>query len=163
MNCKYCEKECKNLNSLKQHEIRCKLNENKIIIKSNFIIYNKKIKSGEIIELSTNQFTKAKNLGLEIPFVSDETKKKISIASKKQKWGNERRTKHSLSMLKAVEEHQNSYSANNVSGRTKSYDYIDNLGNKFSVKGTWELLVAEFLTKNNIKWTNIIQERITYN
>ena len=30
MNCKYCGKECKNKNSLVQHEIRCKLNPNKI-------------------------------------------------------------------------------------------------------------------------------------
>lgn len=28
--CKYCGKECKNLNSLKQHEIRCKENKNRI-------------------------------------------------------------------------------------------------------------------------------------
>ena len=34
--CKYCGKECKNLNSLKQHEIRCKENPNHInIIKTN--------------------------------------------------------------------------------------------------------------------------------
>lgn len=30
MNCKFCGKECKNSNSLKQHEIRCKQNPNKI-------------------------------------------------------------------------------------------------------------------------------------
>lgn len=29
-NCQYCQKECKGLNSLKQHEIRCKENPNKI-------------------------------------------------------------------------------------------------------------------------------------
>jgi len=31
-NCRYCGKECKNQNSLKQHEIRCKENPNRIII-----------------------------------------------------------------------------------------------------------------------------------
>ena len=31
--CKYCGKECKNLNSLRQHEIRCKQNPNRIINK----------------------------------------------------------------------------------------------------------------------------------
>jgi hypothetical protein len=30
MNCNYCGKECKNLNSLKQHEIRCSKNPNRI-------------------------------------------------------------------------------------------------------------------------------------
>ena len=33
--CKYCGKECKNLNSLKQHEIRCKENPNHITNKGN--------------------------------------------------------------------------------------------------------------------------------
>ena len=33
--CQYCGRECKNLNSLKQHEIRCKQNPNKIECKGN--------------------------------------------------------------------------------------------------------------------------------
>lgn len=45
LKCQYCNKECKNKNSLVQHEIRCKLNPNKII--SGFEIHNNKIKSGE--------------------------------------------------------------------------------------------------------------------
>lgn len=32
MNCKYCNRECKNKNSLAQHEVRCKLNPNKLFI-----------------------------------------------------------------------------------------------------------------------------------
>ncbi len=39
MNCKYCGKECKNTNSLTQHEIRCKQNPDKIEIKSNIVTY----------------------------------------------------------------------------------------------------------------------------
>lgn len=64
-------------------------------------------------------------------------------------------------MLKAVNDHPNSYSAN-ISGRTKSYIYKDSLNNDVKVKGTWELLVANFLTTNNINWTNIIDEKIIY-
>lgn len=33
MNCKFCNKECKNSNSLTQHEIRCKNNPNRIPFK----------------------------------------------------------------------------------------------------------------------------------
>jgi len=44
-NCKYCGKECKNKNSLAQHEIRCKENPNRIKI-SNNILYIKHHKSG---------------------------------------------------------------------------------------------------------------------
>lgn len=158
MFCKYCGKECKNLNSLKQHEIRCKLNENKIEIKSNFIEYNK----NRIGKKGTNQFIKAKELGLELPKVSIETRKKISEYNKKRIWDEEKRKKHSISMLKAVENNPYSYSINNISGRTKSYDCIDSLGNKIKVKGTWELLVSELLEKLNIKWTNKIDEEIFY-
>ena len=32
MNCKYCNKECKNQNSLTQHQIRCKDNPSRIFI-----------------------------------------------------------------------------------------------------------------------------------
>lgn len=35
LNCIYCGKECKSRNSLCQHEIRCKLNPNKIHVVSN--------------------------------------------------------------------------------------------------------------------------------
>ncbi len=45
MNCEFCDKLCKNKNSLAQHIIRCKSNPDKIIIKSNFIKYNDKIKT----------------------------------------------------------------------------------------------------------------------
>ena len=39
LNCKYCGKECKNKNSLVQHEIRCKENPNKI--ESSFVKFNR--------------------------------------------------------------------------------------------------------------------------
>lgn len=35
MKCKYCNKECKNKNSLAQHECRCKDNPNRIVINGN--------------------------------------------------------------------------------------------------------------------------------
>ena len=47
--CQYCKKQCKNLNSLKQHEIRCKENSNKIESENaeNFKKYQKQLRSGE--------------------------------------------------------------------------------------------------------------------
>ena len=45
--CKFCGKECKNKNSLVQHEIRCKLNPQRInVIFSNFNQRGRKFKSG---------------------------------------------------------------------------------------------------------------------
>jgi len=60
MECKFCNKECKNGNSLRNHERLCKLNPNCQNIKSNFIIYNEKLKNGLIKKENKNQYTKAK-------------------------------------------------------------------------------------------------------
>ena len=39
MECKFCNKECKNKNSLRNHERLCKLNPNHQTIKSNFVLF----------------------------------------------------------------------------------------------------------------------------
>ena len=50
MNCRYCNKECKNKNSLVQHELRCNSNPNKIKSGNpdNFKTYQEKLKNGEV-------------------------------------------------------------------------------------------------------------------
>jgi hypothetical protein len=162
MNCQYCEKECKNKNSLVQHEIRCKFNSNKIEVKSNFILYNEKVKSGEIEREYTNQFTKAEKLGLEKPKMSAETKEKISKKSKEYIWTKERKEQHSKIMIKTAIKYPDSYSCYNVCGRTKLYDTIDSLGKKTKVNGGWERTLSEYLNENNINWTNKIDEEFYY-
>lgn len=62
MKCIYCERLCKNLNSLRNHERLCKNNPNAQIIKSNFINFNEKVKNGEIKKEFSNQYTKALKL-----------------------------------------------------------------------------------------------------
>lgn len=78
MNCEFCGKECKNKNSLAQHEIRCKDNPNHINIKSP----NKSEKWLEAMHNrrghGSNQYIKAKELGLPKPEISEETKKRLS-------------------------------------------------------------------------------------
>lgn len=153
MNCKFCNKECKNANSHRNHERLCKMNPNRQEIKSaGFTLYNKQIKLGE--RIGTNQYIKAKQSGLEKPVVSDETRKKISIGSKiaaAKYWSNETRKQRSEIMKRVVQENPDSYSANNVCGRTKKFLY-----NGFELTGSWELIVAKWLDENNIKWTNKI-------
>lgn len=73
--CRYCGKVCKNKNSLAQHEIRCKENPNRIKIKTNFIEYNKSVKLGK--RKASNQFIKAKELGLPQPIITEETREKL--------------------------------------------------------------------------------------
>ena len=73
--CKYCGKQCKNKNSLVQHEIRCKENQNRISIQSGFIKYNKYRKENGI--KGENQYTKAKRLNLDKPKISEKVKEKF--------------------------------------------------------------------------------------
>jgi hypothetical protein len=140
---------CKNENSLRNHERLCKSNPNRQNIVSNFIAYNKKRK--ELSIPGSNQFIKAKQNGMEIPTVSDETRKKLSIASKGRRYSDEHKKKHSIRMKKAVLENPDSYSAKNVSGRAPIIEY-----NGFYLKGSWELMVAKYLDKLDIKWINKI-------
>lgn len=158
--CKFCEKECKNKNSLVQHQIRCKDNPNRIFIKNNLEGYKMKVKKG--LAEPSNQYIKAKKLGLPKPEVSDETRKKLSLSSKNRKWTDEMRENHSKAMLKAVERNPESYSSKNVSGRCKHFYVTDSYNNDVVLKGTWELLVSDLLNSLDIKWTNIIEEKIYY-
>ena len=80
MNCKFCNKECKNANSLRNHERLCKLNPNRQRTCFEDIEFQKNVLHRDG---GNNQFTKAKKLGLPKPIVSDETRTKISEKVKK--------------------------------------------------------------------------------
>lgn len=142
MYCKYCNKEAKNSNSLRQHEVRCSANPNRI--NTNISDVTRK-KISESMKNNTNG--QHQNL----------TKKEreiISIRSKKinkEYWTTEKRNAHSLLMKKIVLENPESYSINNVSGRVKNYNY-----NGVILKGTWELKIAKLLDESCFNWTNNI-------
>lgn len=139
-NCKYCNKECKNKNSLAQHEIRCKKNPNKLDMSY--------IKPGHSKgHIGTNQFIKAKQLGLEIPKVSDETKEKIAKIWRGKKHTQEQIEKIKKSMHNAVLTHPESYYGVNTNTRVKKYKYKD-----VFLDGSWELSFAKYLDNNNISW-----------
>lgn len=144
--CKHCGKICKNYNSLVQHEIRCKENPNRIkFITTNFEKYNKLIKAGE--RHGSNQFIKAKKLGLPKPEISAETRYKLGKGFRGKHHSQETKDKLSTSMRRAVEKYPESYSSANVNGRVKKYIY-----NGVSLDGRWELLVAMYLDEHNIEW-----------
>ena len=146
-NCKYCNKECKNKNSLAQHEIRCRLNPNKIAIQPNFSKYNEKLRLGLVTKINTNQYVKAKNLGLPKPEISEETKEKFAKIWRGRKHTEESKQKISSSMKRVVRERPKSYSASNVNGRVKKVEY-----NGIIFDSSWEVIVAKFLDDNNIIW-----------
>lgn len=155
--CMHCNSLRKNSNSLRNHERLCRSNPNRQEIKSNLVEYNKKRKSGEIRVTGTNQFVKAKMLGLPKPEVSKETRKKLSEAGKRKVWTQEMREARSKVMKEVVLRNPQSYSASNVCGRTKIVEYKG-----YKLNGNWELIVAKWLDDTGIIWTNKIDIPFSY-
>jgi hypothetical protein len=151
MECKYCDKLCKNDNSLRNHQRLCKLNPNRQILPFNLNLNGWRERVSMGLETVSNQHIKAKERG-EILIVSEETRNKISKSSKGKQLTKEHKDKLKIAMKNAVLKNPESYTASNVSGRTPIIEY-----NGFKLKGTWELEVAKWLDKNNIKWTNKIK------
>jgi len=144
INCKYCDRIGKNSNSNTQHQIRCNKNPDKIEIKGLDVI--QQMKESGLLKHS-NQYIKAKDLGLPTPTISDETRAKHSKASKGFKWSKEAKLNLSKKMKEIVRDNPDSYSKNNVCGRVKLIEYK---GAK--LHGNWELLVAKYFDENNIIW-----------
>jgi hypothetical protein len=144
MLCSFCGRQCKNKNSLRNHERLCKENPNRQQPNFNLQEYKKRVADGEI--RGENQHTKAHRLG-EKYTVSDETRKKLTIAGTGRKHNS--RTKEKLSVIRSkfLEE---------IGGggftSIKHYEVKNSSGVLFKVRGTWEKYLAEWLTENKINW-----------
>ena len=137
--CKHCGKECKNKNSLVQHEIRCKLNPNKLNLE---YLENVRLKIKREKGKGKNQYTK----GTAKP-LSKETRYKIGNAWRGKQLSDEMKKHISEGMQKAIKNNPTSYSSQNVNGRVKKYQY-----NNIELDGLWEVEVAKYLDSLNIKW-----------
>lgn len=91
--CKFCKKECKNKNSLRNHERLCPSNP------------NRNYTNGMKGKKGSNQFIKAKEEGREI-IVSEDTRKKHSdnIKNRSVEWHKENGKKISETINRKVEE-----------------------------------------------------------
>lgn len=128
--CKYCSKECKNKNSLAQHEIRCKENPNKlkptIITKRGHIPWNKGLtaETDERVKRIKETFRHRLENG-EIHIVgtphTEEFKQRQSILAKQR----------------------------NLGGRytSKTIEF-----NGIKLDSSYEYILAKSLTENNIQW-----------
>lgn len=151
--CRFCGRECKNANSLRNHERLCKENPNRQEMtwlnnsKANFAAYNQKLKLGLVKRKPSNQYIKSKELGLSKPEISDETRKKIGNGWRGKNHTPEQLQKLSNTMQKVVRENPDKYSLSQIHQRTKHYTY-----NGVRIDGTWELIVAKYLDEQNIKW-----------
>ena len=130
--CQYCNKECKSLNSLNQHEKRCKENPNKV--DSPFIEYNKN-------RDPINQYIKAEKLGLPKPKVSKETIEKI-----RKTWLGRKHKKESIKKI------QNSV-INKIINNTWHNNYgIKIYYNNECFDSSWEIFFVKYLDSKNIQW-----------
>lgn len=143
--CRFCGRECKNDNSLRNHERLCKENPNRQILKSNFIEWNKRRR--ELGIKGENQFTKAKSEGREKPVVSEETKEKIRKKNTGRKFTDEERKKLSDAMKQVVERYPDKYNASRLHNRIKHFWYKDQW-----IDGKWELEFVQYLERNGIEW-----------
>jgi hypothetical protein len=139
--CVYCGKECKNDNSLRNHQRLCKNNPNR----QSTPFHNLDFQKNKLGEGGENQYTKAKRLGLPAPTVSESTRLKLSNASssRTKEWNAENGKRISKTVKRKVEEGTWHTSL----ARHMHIDY-----NGVDLHGTWELGYAKFLDKNNIKW-----------
>lgn len=104
-----------------------------------------------------NQFSKARDLGLEVPVVSEETKQKIRESNLGKVWSEDKRSKHSAVMKKVVAKNPDSYSKNNVVGRVKNIEY-----NGHILKGSWELATAQWLDSLGILWESEVNPQLYF-
>lgn len=144
MECKFCNKTCKNDNSLRNHQRLCKLNPNKQ--KTWRQVQNEKgirLNFYDSIEYKEKQ---SKIRLSQLP-MSQQVREQISKSKIDYYSNEENRKKHSERMKQVVKDNPESYSDNNVVGRSKH----------FTVEGvrynsTWEFIVSNFLDVHKIKW-----------
>ena len=137
--CKFCNKDTKNKNSLRNHERLCKNNPNRQI--SSFEkpeIQQKRKKS--------NQYIK----GTAVPYGEDTINRLRKKSS--EYWTPERRkalSVHKTELMKElVLKYPESYSYKNFCGRSKKTLYKNQW-----MHSSWELITAQWFDRNDIKWT----------
>lgn len=141
MLCRFCQRDCKNSNSHRNHERLCKYNpERQTTLFSDIEFQRNKIGNG-----GENQHTKAKRLGLPKPLVKEETKQKIRISNSRRDkaWHIE----NGLRIQKAVNEKvkNGEWHSSLAKNMHISYKGVD-------LHGTWELKYAIFLDENGVQW-----------
>lgn len=141
--CQYCNKECKNTNSLKNHERLCPNNEDRNYVSHTLgkPAWNTgKTKDSDPIVAQYATTIKENYLSGKVPLVgcATWTKEQRSAVAKKQGFGG--------------------YRPN--AGHSQKYKVTDSYGNEVTLQSSYELLCAEILDTLKIKW--IRPKSLTY-
>ena len=145
--CRYCDKECMSTSSLLAHESVCPSNENRKMWERKWSLEKKLSFSKKCLDTKCNNSFWTDN--------RREEQRNHTVEFNQSYWTEEKRLLHSKIMIDVVKNNPNSYSKNNVSGRVKMHRVVSSDG-PTDVKGKWELKVADWLNKNNVRWTNNI-------
>ena len=148
--CKYCGKECKNDNSLRNHERLCKCNPTHQTITNwsrGFADYNIKLSKGEVVRRASNQYIKAEELGIDKPSLSEESRNKLSASAAKRTYSEDLKKRISESMKNAVKNHPESYSSRLINSRKHRGEYKG-----FRMDSKWEEDVARYLDEVGVSW-----------
>ena len=155
--CKYCGKECKNSNSLNNHERLCKYNPNRQ--ESYFVKFNK-LKTDGIIKVWNKGLTKeiderVRNNAERI-HESYLTGKSVHWEKGLTKETDERIRKQSEQISKTCLQKSKQGTWHKSLAKNMHYNYKG-----IDLDGTWELEYAKYLDSNNIEWKRP-KERFEY-
>lgn len=139
--CQYCGKECKNLNSLKQHQARCKMNSNRIHIDGS--------------KYSHTAWNKGKTKDTDNRLVKQGENFKNNYYSGKFKTWNTGKTKDTSDSIKLAAEKI----SNTIKEKIKNDDWHlsfskarTQIYKDIKFQGIWEVEFAKYLDKLNIEW-----------
>lgn len=139
MICKFCSKECKNLNSLRQHERLCHKNPDKKL--SNFSKRKGVPSWNKGLTSETDIGIKERGELLKLRYANGEL-----VAH---------RTKHNEETKRRMSENKRQLYLSGwepICGRCKKYDYVSPIAGSIKVDGTWELKVAKHLDSLGVQW-----------
>lgn len=128
--CQYCSKQCKNGNSLRNHERLCKENPNK----------------------QESSFKKFKN---ENPEPWNKGKSGVQTAWNKGKEGTFTGKTHSEETKRKMSENIKQRYANGwecSAGRCKKYSYSSTIAGEIKVDGSWELIFCQYADATKLNW-----------
>lgn len=150
-NCQFCKQPWKSFASLRQHEIRCNLNQDRIIIPTSSVpICNTPCpyckKEFNIKHALSNHIRRCgDNPDRILEIKTDDGLQRLRNAGYRNNvWDEEKRKKHSQIMKKAVDSNPDSFTSSNR-GRTKQIVYKD-----IKFHGNWELEFYKWTEQFNI-------------
>lgn len=136
LNCKFCDTSRETQNSIKNHELRCRQNPNRLI---------SWLENPNNTSRKHNQYTKAERLGLPKPQFSKDTIGRLSAAT----------TKNNLSQSEETKLKRRNTIANKVANGEWHTSLAKKMHYRYKgidMHGKWEYNYAVWLDENKIQW-----------